>query len=100
MQQELDRRRSLVGADQHRGVIGVVLKVTAWRCSPPAPEKASMVVRLWVPASQVLRARNWNLARAGVAFTASSVAKSVGVSTPFRGIRIRFSFGGASWRPY
>src|SRR6266540_2419385 len=43
-----------------------------------------MVVRLWVPDTHRFRARNWNLAASGASFTASSVAKSVTVSTPFR----------------
>ena len=44
-----------------------------------------MVDLLWVPVSQVLRARSWNSrARAG-SFTASRVASSVAVSTPLRG---------------
>ena len=43
-----------------------------------------MVLELWVPFTQRFRARNWNWAAAGASFTASSVAKRVGVSTPLR----------------
>src|SRR5688572_27108279 len=43
-----------------------------------------MVERLWVPLTQRLVARNWNLAMSGLAFTASRVANSVAVSTPLR----------------
>src|SRR5258707_7278681 len=43
-----------------------------------------MTVRLWVPLTQVLRARNRKSAISGAFFTASSVAKSVGTSTPLR----------------
>src|SRR5215207_5232291 len=43
-----------------------------------------MVERLWVPLSQVLLARNWNVARSGLALTTSSVAKRAWVSTPLR----------------
>ena len=44
-----------------------------------------MVDRLWVPVSQVLRARSWNSPSSGWPFTASRVASSVAVSTPLRG---------------
>src|SRR6266542_2618675 len=43
-----------------------------------------MVLRLWVPLSHWLRARNWNRAASGAALTASRVAKRVAVSTPLR----------------
>src|SRR5215471_18580415 len=43
-----------------------------------------MVVRLWVPLTHWLRARNWNLAASGACFTASRVANRVAVSTPLR----------------
>ena len=45
-------------------------------------------MRLCVPLIQVLRARNWNSASSGAALTASSVANSVGTSTPLRAGRI------------
>ena len=41
-------------------------------------------MRLCVPLSQVLVARNWNLAISGWPLTASRVANSVAVSTPLR----------------
>src|SRR5207244_8427802 len=41
-----------------------------------------MVLRLCVPLTQRLRARNWNFASSGCPFTASIVAKRVWVSTP------------------
>src|SRR4029453_7655444 len=47
-----------------------------------------MVLRLWVPLIHSLVARNWNLASPGLALTASSVANTVGVSTPLSGGRI------------
>jgi hypothetical protein len=43
-----------------------------------------MVVRLWVPLTHWLRARNWNLAASGACLTASRVANRVAVSTPLR----------------
>src|SRR4029450_13195538 len=43
-----------------------------------------MVPRLWVPLTDWLWARNWNLAASGACLTASRVAKRVAVSTPFR----------------
>src|SRR5690242_2613017 len=43
-----------------------------------------MVDWLWVPDSQRLVARNWNLARSVSPFTASRVANRVAVSTPLR----------------
>src|SRR5512133_3145357 len=43
-----------------------------------------MSERLWVPLTQSLRARNWNRAICGAAFTASRVANNVGTSTPLR----------------
>ena len=43
-----------------------------------------MVVRLWVPPTHWLRARNWNLAASGACLTASRVANRVAVSTPLR----------------
>src|SRR6476646_3503914 len=43
-----------------------------------------MVLRLWVPRSHWLWARNWNRAAAGAALTASRVANRVAVSTPLR----------------
>src|SRR6266536_2866529 len=43
-----------------------------------------MVERLWVPLTQRLVARNWNLAMSVSPFTASSVANRVAVSTPLR----------------
>jgi hypothetical protein len=48
-----------------------------------------MVVRLCVPLTHVLCARNWKSASSGWARTASSVANSVGTSTPLRGTRVR-----------
>ncbi len=49
-----------------------------------------MVDWLWVPEIQRLEARNWNLASSRCALTASRVAKSVGVSTPLRGVGVGF----------
>src|SRR5215472_18346652 len=43
-----------------------------------------MVLRLCVPLTHWLCARNWNLAASGACFTASRVAKRVAVSTPLR----------------
>src|SRR5215510_2578007 len=43
-----------------------------------------MVLRLWVPVSHWLLARNWKAAASGAALTASRVAKRVAVSTPLR----------------
>src|SRR5918997_2690998 len=43
-----------------------------------------MVLRLWVPLTHRLLARNRNAAISGWALTASSVANSVGTSTPLR----------------
>src|SRR6476646_8721764 len=43
-----------------------------------------MVLRLWVPLSHWLLARNWNCAASGAALTASRVANRVVVSTPLR----------------
>ena len=43
-----------------------------------------MVVRLCVPLTHWLWARNWNLAASGACFTALRVAKRVAVSTPLR----------------
>src|SRR6266566_8661082 len=43
-----------------------------------------MVVRLWVPLTHWLWARNWNLAASGACLTASRVANRVAVSTPLR----------------
>src|SRR5262245_39487688 len=54
-----------------------------------------MRLRLCVPFSQRLVARNWNLARSGCPFTALMVANNVGVSTPFSGLRSRV-FGSAT----
>src|SRR5215475_13136705 len=47
-----------------------------------------MLLRLCVPCSHWLVARNWNFASSGLALTASSVANRVGVSTPLSGGRI------------
>src|SRR5262245_40635766 len=47
-----------------------------------------MLLRLWVPLTHRLVARNWNFASSGLALTASSVANRVGVSTPLRGGRV------------
>src|SRR5262245_37361557 len=52
--------------------------------SSPTPKKPSIVLRLWVPLSHSLLARNWNFAASGAALTASSVANRVAVSTPLR----------------
>ena len=49
-----------------------------------APKKPAAVERLCVPVTQVLLARNWNLAISCCPFTASRVANSVAVSTPLR----------------
>src|SRR4051794_20109380 len=43
-----------------------------------------MVLRVWVPLSHRLWARNWNRAASGAALTASRVANRVAVSTPLR----------------
>ena len=43
---------------------------------------------LFVPLIQRLVARNWNFASSGLARTASSVANSVGVSTPLSAGRV------------
>src|SRR5262245_17101488 len=43
-----------------------------------------MVVRLWVPITQRLVARNWNFASSGLPRTASIVPKRFGMSTPLR----------------
>src|SRR5260370_30558378 len=43
-----------------------------------------MVVRLWVPLTHWLWARNWNFAAAGACLTASREAKRAAVSTPLR----------------
>src|SRR5262245_14140829 len=43
-----------------------------------------MVVRLWVPITQRLVARNWNFASSGLPRTASMVPKRFGTSTPLR----------------
>src|SRR5215471_17295301 len=43
-----------------------------------------MVLRLCVPLSHSLSARNWNFAACGAALTASRVANRVAVSTPLR----------------
>ena len=53
-----------------------------WVCSAPAPEKDSMVVRLWVPITQRFVARNWNWASSRRPRTTSMVPKSPGTSTP------------------
>src|SRR6266511_6458228 len=45
-----------------------------------------MVLRLWVPLTHWLWARNWNLAASGACLTASRVAKRVAVSTPLRAV--------------
>ena len=50
-----------------------------------APKKPEKVERLWVPLTQVLLARNWNLAISCWPLTASRVANRVAVSTPFGG---------------
>src|SRR6266536_1213605 len=55
-----------------------------WVISCLAPWKPWNVDRLWVPLTQRLVARNWNLAMSVSPFTASSVANRVAVSTPFR----------------
>ncbi len=59
-------------------------KVRSWVRSSPTPKKPSIVPRLWVPMTHSLWARNWNFAASGAAFTASSVANRVAVSTPLR----------------
>jgi hypothetical protein len=41
-----------------------------------------MVVRLWVPLTHWLWARNWKAAASGTSLTASRVANRVAVSTP------------------
>jgi hypothetical protein len=46
--------------------------------------KPWIVLRLLVPVIHSLSARNWTYAASGAALTASSVAKSVAVSTPLR----------------
>src|SRR3954449_6342218 len=46
-----------------------------------------MLLRLWVPLTHWLVARNWNFASCGLAFTAFRAANSTGVSPPFRGPR-------------
>src|SRR4051794_37451151 len=43
-----------------------------------------MMLRLWVPLSHWLLARNWNWAASGAALTASRVANRAAVSTPLR----------------
>ena len=50
-------------------------------------------MRLWlcVPACQRFVARNWNWASSGCAPTALIVARSFGVSIPFRGLGTAFS---------
>src|SRR5262245_47157263 len=64
-------------------------------CSPPAPENVSMAVWLCVPLIHWLRARNWNFASSGMPLTAPIVAKSLGVSTPFKGAGSRRTVVGA-----
>ena len=59
-------------------------KVRSCVRSSPTPKKPSMVLRLWVPLTHWLWARNWNLAASGAALTASRVANRVAVSTPLR----------------
>src|SRR4051794_21855723 len=56
-----------------------------WDRSCSAPWKSEMVDLLWVPVSQVWRARSRNSPSSGWPFTASRVASSVAVSTPLRG---------------
>src|SRR5215207_210927 len=52
--------------------------------SSPTPKYPWIVLRLWVPLSHWLLARNWNCAASGAPLTASSVANRVAVSTPLR----------------
>src|SRR3954454_2518567 len=59
-------------------------KLRSWVRSAPTPKKPSMVLRLWVPLSHSLLARNWNRAASGAALTASRVANRAVVSTPLR----------------
>ncbi len=59
VQEELDRRRRLVGADKDGRMVGVVLEDPSCLCSPPAPLNDSMRLRLWVPRTQAFCARNW-----------------------------------------
>src|SRR5262245_34853206 len=60
------------------------VKVRSWVRSSPTPKNPWMVLRLWVPVSHWLLARNWKAAASGAALTASRVAKRVAVSTPLR----------------
>jgi hypothetical protein len=88
VEQELDRRRCLARPTSTAGwsasyVKGSVREASSW----PAPKKPWIDVRLWVPLTHRFVARNWNLASCGLARTASSVANSVGVSTPLSGGR-------------
>src|SRR3954470_5119987 len=53
-----------------------------WSCSPPAPEKLSIVVRLWVPMTQRFVARKRNAASSGRLRIASIVSKRLARSTP------------------
>ena len=83
LEQVLGRGGRVVLADQHGRVVGVDGEGLArGACSPPAPWKPSMVVRLWVPPTHRVVVRNWKRASSGCSRTAPMVAKSASVSTP------------------
>ena len=62
VQQVLDRGRRVVVADQHGGVVGVDHGLVLVLHLLHGAEEAGERRRLWVPLTQVLLARNWNLA--------------------------------------
>src|SRR5262249_27241722 len=65
-------------------------KVRWWVRSSPTPKKPWIVLRLCVPSSHSLAARNWNLAACGAALTAFRGANRVAVSTPLRVVGATF----------
>src|SRR5690606_24590181 len=82
VEQELDRGRALALPTSTAGWSASKVKARSWARSSPTPNKPWIVLWLWVPSIQRPSERNWKRAAAGASFTASSVAKSVAVSTP------------------
>ena len=83
LQQELDRGRAVVGADQHRRVVGVgdERRLVA-HLAAGAVEVVDGDAAEWVPEIHFERARNLNSASSGAPPTALMVASSTGVFTP------------------
>ena len=89
VQQVLDRGRRVVGADQdlRGGRRRATVSCLVLHLLPGAVEAGDTSTGCGCRCTQVLLARNWNLAISFCPLTASRVANSVGTSTPLSGWR-------------